>query len=86
MVMDIIIDSDSISWLFIQIIKYLIFSIILVTIISSLCLSTIRYAQGDKQIAKHYLFTFFMLIGACTLLSCIIYFGFGINLLRYFLA
>lgn len=85
MIMDIVIDSDSIIWLFTQIIKYLIFSIILVIIIASLLLSTIRYMEGEKQLAYQYLITFFMLIGSCTLLFYIIYFGLGINLLKVLL-
>lgn len=80
--LDIIIDSNSIIRLSIEIVKGLIIGLLLFTVLSPFYISGMNFVQGYKDKSYQYLITGCVLIGSLILLFCVIYFGFGINLLR----
>ena len=86
MFFDIVIDSGSISSLFIQIFKGLLIAVLLLAVIGPFFISGTNFVQGYKEKGYQYLITGCMLIGSFTLLFCILYYGFNINLLEVFLS
>ncbi|HDJ7326727.1 TPA: hypothetical protein PRL28_002283 [Staphylococcus aureus] len=81
--MDIVIDGDSIVKLGINIFKFLIIAVILFSVMDAFVISTKHFIQGNKDQGYQFLIIDFMLIGSLALLFCIVYFGFGINLLDF---
>lgn len=86
MFLDIVIDSGSISSLFIQILKGIIFGILILTVAIALFTSFQRFIEGNKETGYQFLIMSFMLIGSYGLLFCVMYYGFNINLLEVFLS
>lgn len=81
--LDIVIDSDSIIRLGTKIFKGLIMVVILISVMDAFFISTKHFMQGNKDQGYQFLSIGFMLIGSLALLFCIVYFGYGINLLDY---
>lgn len=84
MLLDIIIDSDSITRLVTEIFKGLIIGTIGFIFFSFVCVSVRMVIDGRRSL-YHFLIQLFMLAGGVTLLIFVVDLCFGINLIDYLL-
>lgn len=85
MFLDIVIDSGSISSLFIHILKGIILSFLILIVANAFHISLKHFTKGHKETGYKFLLQGFMLIASYGLLFCVLYYGFNINLIDVFL-
>lgn len=82
MLMDIVIDSDSIIWLIKQVSKYLIIGFLIAMVAFGVERSMHHFIKQNKEMGVQFLITTVVLIVGYVVIYSIFYYAFGIDLVK----